>query len=212
MVLKALFRGTAISVVFVSAVLSGCTYSINARLPVQPVPPGDRIPENAAVIIPPEEAQLKQPITGMLWVGAAHTWVLESGEAMMNYSGRYFPAIFSTSKLFSVPNSKTISSSYTVLVEPKLSNVSISQSFHTTLTLSCTVKDRNGAVIYDRSFVGETQRSGVFTKACLGGVFTGESAMEDTFSDALEHAFNQLTVDMRTSFKPVKASVADPPK
>lgn len=201
MVLNQPARLPLIGIVFISAVLSGCAFGINAQLPIQPPPPGRRIPVKAAVIIPPAEAEREQPVSGMFWVGMANTWVLELGEALTKYSQHYFPAVFESSTLFSKVDSKAIDKNYAVLVEPKLQDVLINQSFHTTLTLSCTVKDRNGNLLYNRSFKGETQRSGAFTKACFCGVFRGESAMEDTFSDALDHAFRQLIDDMRTDLK-----------
>jgi hypothetical protein len=194
----AFFISTAL--VMVSAFTSGCTYTIYARPPMSEGPAKEKIPAKAAVLLPPDSHQQKNTLSGMFWIGAAHRWELQTGDAMMGYSKKYFSQLFTQADIFLAgKKSDAIDRSYTVLAEPVMQDIAVSQSFDTTVTLHLTMKDRGENVLYQGTYTGTTQQTGILTRACLGGVFAGESALSDSFTSAMNHAFDQMAEDVARS-------------
>ena len=189
------FRSLLLAVVPLAALATGCTYSIHAREPVFGTPAADKLPVQAAIIISDEASRTKVPVQNF-WVGIVHRWELQTGEGLEVYSRAYFDRLFRFARVVRDRTHVMGDAAYGILIEPQLYDVEVSQDFVTTLALRCSIKDRNDRVLYDATFEGRTRDSGAFTKACLGGVFTGQSAFEDSFSAALDDAFGQLTRDL----------------
>ncbi len=191
------FRFFLVAVVPLFALVSGCTYSVHARQPVYDTQAPEKQPVQAAIIISDEASRKKVPMQN-IWVGAAHTWEIETGDGLEQYSLAYFNRMFPFARVFRDRTYALDDVAYGLFIEPQLYDVNVSQNFITTLSLRCAVKDRSDRVLYDATFEGTTRSSGAFTKACLGGVFTGQSAFEDSFTSAMEDAFGQLTRDMNS--------------
>ena len=189
------FQPLLVAATLLLVLASGCTYSVRARQPAFDTPVVERLPSHAAIVIS-DEAARKTVSTHNFWVGAAHNWELQTGEGLEQYSEAYFNRVFQFARVIRDRTSVMNDIAYGIYIEPQLYDVSVSSDFVTTLSLRCSVKDRGDRVLYNATFEGKTHDSGAFTKACLGGVFTGQSAFEDSFTSALEDAFGQMTRDI----------------
>jgi hypothetical protein len=76
--------------------------------------------------------------------------------------------------------------------------VHVSQGLQIDLYLHCRIQDRQDKIVYENGFTGTSKGAQAMGKACLGGVMLGESALRDSFSSALNDAFQQLIKDIRS--------------
>ena len=176
---------------------TGCTFKIQAL----PSPDAsiyvEELNYDAAIFIPPNVASQKISRGGLCLVGVVHSWDLMVGPALSDYSQKYFSGIFKSAVVYNKKKAISDNKSVKIIIEPYIKDLNISQGLNIDLVLHCTIEDQQNSILYERSFTGKTQGTQATGKACLGGVFLGESALRDSFGSALGDAFKQLIDDLR---------------
>ena len=191
-------RSLLLMVVLGTMLISNCTFKI-----VAPPPRGlkydqERLPQKAAILIPPEVGSEEVSISGLLCVGPVHKWNVYVGNALINYSIEYFNTLYKKTYFYEMRSDFVSNENIDVVIEPSITYFDISQSLKTKLNLRCIILDRAGQIIYESEFYGETQKSQVVEEAYYRGVQVAEPALGYSLGSALDDAFKKLLLHLRT--------------
>jgi hypothetical protein len=186
---------------------TSCTFKITALPPAQVEYTKERLPYDAGILIPPDVASQKITEGGLCCIGVVHEWHFLAGDALSTYSEKYYSTVFRSAQIFNMRDDIMRDERIKVIIKPYIRDVNTSQSMRTKLQLHTTIQDKQGKTLFDSEFLGESQGDSAMGKACLGGVFLGESALRDSFSSALDDAFTKQLQYLRTreSWKALKA-------
>jgi hypothetical protein len=177
--------------------LPACSFKIQALPPSGVICYEDRLPYDAGILIPPQEAARSISQGGLCCIGVVHTWDILIGEALRDYSQRYFDEIFRNVSICNSSSCLKENPEMKALIIPTIRNLSIAQGLDTTLTLHIIIEDKTCKTIYENDFSGATRGSQALGKACIGGVMMGECALRESVSSALDDAFTKAIFDLR---------------
>ena len=197
--------------------LTNCTFKIAAHppsrltyfeeegLPYEPdiyrppeIPDEERLPYQAAIYIPPQVAEQTVTKGGLCLLGVVHSWVLLVGESVSAYSEKYFKTLFKDVDVYSRRSDFITNKNIKLVVESYVKDLEISQSLRIKFILHTAMQDQMGRPVYKSEILGETKSNQAMNESCMGGVRVGESVLRDSFSEALEDAFDKLLQDVRT--------------
>ena len=191
-------RSLLLTIVLGTMMINNCTFKI-----VAPPPRGlkygqERLPQEAAIFIPPNVGSEEVSKSGLLCVGPAHKWNVYVGNSLINYSIEYFNTLYKKTHFYEMKSDFVSNENIDVVIEPSITYFDISQSLKTKLNLRCIILDREGQTIYESEFYGETQESKVVEEAYYRGVLVAELALADSLGSALDDAFKKLLLHLRT--------------
>jgi hypothetical protein len=191
-------RSLLLTIVLGTMMINNCTFKI-----VAPPPRGlkygqERLPQEAAIFIPPNVGSEEVSKNGLLCVGPAHKWNVYVGNSLINYSIEYFNTLYKKTHFYEMKSDFVSNENIDVVIEPSITYFDISQSLKTKLNLRCIILDREGQTIYESEFYGETQKSQVVEEAYYRGVLVAEPALADSLGSALDDAFKKLLLHLRT--------------
>jgi hypothetical protein len=192
-------RSLLLTIVLGTMMINNCTFKI-----VAPPPRGlkydqERLPQEAAIFIPPDVGSEEVSISGLLCVGPVHKWNVYVGNSLINYSIEYFNTLYKKTHFYEMRSDFVSNENIDVVIEPSITYFDISQLLKTKLNLRCVILDREGQTIYESEFYGETQESQVVKEAHYGGgVLVAEPALMDSLGSALDDAFKKLLLHLRT--------------
>ena len=191
-------RSLLLTIVLGTMMINNCTFKI-----VAPPPRGlkygqERLPQEAAIFIPPNVGSEEVSKSGLLCVGPAHKWNVYVGNSLINYSIEYFNTLYKKTHFYEMKSDFVSNENIDVVIEPSITYFDISQSLKTKLNLRCIILDREGQTIYESEFYGETQESKVVEEAYYRGVLVAEPALADSLGSALDDAFKKLLLHLRT--------------
>jgi len=185
-------------IVLGTMIFNNCTFKIIAPPPRELKYDQERLPQKAAIFIPPNVASQEVSIGGLLCIGPVHKWDILVGNSLRNYSIEYFNTLFKKTKFYEMRSDFISDENIDLIIEPSIRDFDISQSLKVELNLRCLVLDREGQTIYESEFYGETQESQAVEEAYLRGVLVGEYALRDSLGSALDDAFKKLLLHLRT--------------
>lgn len=191
-------RSLLLIIVLGTMMINNCTFKI-----VAPPPRGlkydqERLPQEAAIFIPPDVGSEEVSKSGLLCVGPVHKWNVYVGNSLINYSIEYFNTLYKKTHFYELRSDFVSNENIDVVIEPSITYFDISQSLKTKLNLRCIILDREGQTIYESEFYGETQKSQVVEEAYSRGVLVAELALADSLGSALDDAFKKLLLHLRT--------------
>lgn len=148
---------------------------------IHPSNPGEAIPLEARVEVPPESAAFKHTVNSGL-AGFANNWEVEVGLAVQKYAQDYLQHLFRPGNALTV---RVDTTSYEV------------KNFAGTVHLRFTVLEGERTVLErDVTGVGKSYPG----RVVVGGAFAMKSAMRRTLDDALRNAFDQFAADARATY------------
>jgi len=183
--------GMGLLLAILSAGLVGCTFVI------RPFPGSalvdKKIDLRVGLLIDDTAAGQVSSTSGLFMIGLVHTWKVEVGGAMLQGATATFSNMFTEVKNLKSKD-QFASSDLILLITPVIQQFTIEQDLSAKLTLHCVLADRKGTALYDKTIpvTGKAQTA----TGCLLGVAGGQTAINETSTDAFNQAFQFLAQDI----------------
>ena len=190
-------RSLLLTIVLGTIMINNCTFKILAPPPRGLKYDQERLPQEAAIFIPPDVGSEEVSLSGLVCVGPVHKWNVYVGNSLINYSIEYFNTLYKKTHFYEMRSDFVSNENIDVVLEPSITYFDISQSLKTKLNLRCIILDREGQTIYESEFYGETQKSQVVQEAYYRGVLVAEPALADSLGSALDDAFKKLLLHLK---------------
>lgn len=181
----------------VTSILPACAFNIKAAAPAA-ISKYELLTAKAAILVTDESRSFSRG--GFCLVGAAHEWDFQVGEALSSYSEDYLKTLFSSVEVHHDYLTLNQDSDANYFIFIKMVDLDISQALETDLTLEYVVKNPDGVILFDGEIFGRTRSTDLGWKAFWGGFFVGESVLKQSFTEALEDAFEKLVSRFRQPY------------